>query len=142
MSPYGIIVALFTLGGLAMAGWGWRMIARGRRTLAWPSVEGIIEEPRGAAADDVTLRRIVFSYTVEGRLYRCDIPPPDDTALSPDLAHREVNKYPVGSRVRVHYNPREPAQAILEPGPARDGWLIFSLGLVALAVGAAFLISS
>jgi hypothetical protein len=140
VSPYGIIIVLFTLAGLVMAGWGWRMIARGRRTLAWPSVEGVIEESRLASEEDDTLPKIVFSYTVAEHRYRCDTKLPGDAALSPDLAESRVNKYPAGRQVRVHYNPLQPDQATLEPGPARDDWLIFSLGLAAAVLGLGFLI--
>lgn len=123
-----------------MASWGWRMIARGRRSLAWPSVEGTIEESRVASAEDDTLPKIVFSYTVDEHRYRCDAKLAGDAALSPDLAESRVNKYPAGARVRVHYNPREPGQATLEPGPARDDWLIFVIGLAAALLGLGFLI--
>jgi hypothetical protein len=51
-------------------------------------------------------------------------------------ADQAIHDYPVGSVVAVHYNPRKPAEAILEPraGMART---IAAGGLVCLAVGIA-----
>lgn len=51
-NPYVIILALFTLAGLSIAVWGWRLIAKGRATRRWPTVEGIVENE--AQTDDKT----------------------------------------------------------------------------------------
>ncbi|MEK7322214.1 MAG: hypothetical protein AABZ84_03945, partial [Pseudomonadota bacterium] len=66
-NPYAIILGLFALAGLAIAVWGWTLIAKGRRTRRWPAVEGIIEH---AAPADANVPAIYFSYAVHGRLYR------------------------------------------------------------------------
>jgi hypothetical protein len=140
LSPYGIILALFTLSGLAMTLWGWFIIARGRKSLRWPSVDGVVEQSLLASPENDILPKIVFSYHVADRRYQRDLAVPGGDGVTPDFAESYVKKYPQGAKVQVHYNPQQPEQATLEPGPARDDWLIFSVGIGAALLGALFLI--
>jgi hypothetical protein len=48
----------------------------------------------------------------------------------------------VGAKVTTYYNPAQPEQATLEPGPGRDDWFIFILGIVVTIIGVGFLIFS
>ena len=140
MNPYGIIISLFTLGGLGMAAWGWIIIARGKKTLLWPSVDGVIERSQLASEENDILPKIVFSYTVSDHRYQRDATLTGGSGVTPDYAESVVKKFPEGAKVRVHYNPAQPEQAALEPGPAHDDWLIFSIGAGAAAMGIVFLI--
>ena len=142
MSPYSIILALFTLAGLVMALWGWIIMARGRKTRDWPSVEGLIEQSLHSSDENDILPKIVFSYQVDDRRYQRDLALPGGSGVTPDFAESYVKKYPQGTRVRVHYNPERPEQATLEPGLAHDDWLIFAIGLLATVCGAGFLLFS
>ena len=63
-NPYTIILGLFTLAGLVATVWGGIIIARARRTLRWPNVEGVIEESRFSSRDYDFLPHIVFRYRV------------------------------------------------------------------------------
>ncbi len=63
-NPYVIILGLFAAAGLAATLWGLTIIAKGRRTLRWPSTEGIIEESRLASEADDLFPHILFSYRV------------------------------------------------------------------------------
>ena len=142
LNPYLIILILFILGGLITTIWGWGMIARGKRTLHWPAVEGVIEQSQPSAEGDDLFPRIAFSYTVSGRRYERNMEFPSGTHPSPSFAASYVNKYPEGARVLAYYNPEQPDQATLEPGLARDDWLIFVLGIVVTLIGVGFLIFS
>ena len=140
MNPYSIILALFTLSGLGITLWGWIVIARGRKTLDWPSVDGVIEQSLLASQENDILPKIVFSYKIADRRYQRDLALPGGAGVTPDFAESYVKKYPRGAKVRVHYNPQQPDQATLEPGPARDDWLIFTVGISATLLGTLFLI--
>ena len=137
MNPYTIILSLFLLAGLATSVWGWSIIARGRRTLRWPSVAGTISQC--TAGDSDSLPRIEFSYTIAGRDYRCEHEFASGISPSPELTTRYTSKFPVGTTVTVHYDPARPEHALLEPGLARGDWMIFVLGIIATLFGAVFL---
>ena len=111
---------------------------RGRRTLHWPSVEGAISQC--AVSDDDSLPQIEFSYIVAGRDYRCEQVFPGGTTPSQQLVASYVLKYPVGAKVKVHYDPACPEHATLEPGLARGDWMIFVLGVIATIFGIIFLL--
>ena len=138
MNPYMIILSFFLLAGLATSAWGWAVIARGRRTLRWPSVEGTISQC--AVSDDDSLPQIEFSYSVAGRDYRCEQVFPGGTTPSQQLVASYVLKYPVGAKVKAHYDPARPEHATLEPGLARGDWMIFVLGVIATIFGIIFLL--
>jgi uncharacterized protein DUF3592 len=96
---------------------------RGEQSLAWPVTPGRITQSRL----DVRQHRIQateyidnieYEYTVAGRVYR---------ARSVDLRIRNVNNlaamrefvdsYRIGQPVPVHYDPANPEDALLVPGP-------------------------
>jgi hypothetical protein len=142
VNPYIIILILFIVGGLGMTFWGWSIIARGKKTLRWPAVEGVIEKSQPSSEGDDLQPNILFGYTVSGRRYERNVEYPSGTNPTPMLADSYVAKYPQGTKVRVYYDPARPEQATLEPGPARDDWFIFILGVVVTIIGIGFVIFS
>ena len=140
MNPYLIILVLFICGGLGTTLWGWRVIVRGKKSLRWPTAEGVIEESRSPADDEHLLPHIAFSYTVSGHRYKRDLEFPSGTHPTPSFVTNYVNKYPKGAKVMAYYDPAQPGHATLEPGPARDDWFIFILGFVITIVGIGLLI--
>ena len=140
MNLYLIILVLFICGGLGTTLWGWTEIARGKKTLRWPTAKGVIEKSRRSADGDDLFPLIVFSYTVAGHRYECNLGFPSGTHPTPIFAANYVNKYPEGAKVLAYYDPTQPDRAILEPGPARDDWFIFFLGVMVTITGIGFLI--
>ncbi len=138
MNPYTIILSFFLIAGFSTSIWGWIIIVRGRRTRHWPSVDGAIAQCAASASD--FMPHIEFSYTVAGREYRCAHAVPGGTTPSQELIASYTPKYPVGTQVRVHYDPAHPERATLEPGLARGDWMIFVLGVIATFFGAIFLL--
>lgn len=53
-------------------------------------------------------------------------PEPDSPAAARALARR----FPNGAKVRVHYNPRDPADSVLYPEPNLAVWIIALAALV------------
>jgi Protein of unknown function (DUF3592) len=112
---------------------------------AWPTVTGRIQssdvhpfEARDTSDSRVdrwrTLYRaeVVYSYEVAGVRYTGDRLGSGEISASTDaLARRAAARYPEGSAVDVHYNPDNPADALLHPG--RPWWLLL-LWLAPLAV--------
>lgn len=138
MNPYIIILTLFLIAGLATTAWGWTIIARGKRTQRWPAVDGTITQNKSSDSD--ALPEIEFSYTVGGKEYRRNHDYPSGTTPSQQLSANYASKYPVGSFVKVHYDPAHPEHATFEPGLARGDWMIFLLGGIATFFAAVFLL--
>ncbi|MFX1511456.1 MAG: DUF3592 domain-containing protein [Promethearchaeota archaeon] len=113
----------------------------------WPSVEGeIVASKLGVRFDDegvwIYKPNIIYSYLVGGREYHGErIIIMQAFYPSKSWAQKQVDKYPLGLRVNVYYNPDAPKKAVLEPGmnfhfqilwfvilPLFGGiiWLIFS----------------
>ena len=137
MNPYILILSFFLIAAVTTSVWGWTIIARGRRTLRWPSAEGTIS--RCTVSDDDSLPQIEFSYHVAGHDYRCEQAFPSGTTPSPQLVASYVLKYPVDAKVTVHYDPARPEHATLEPGLARGDWMILVLGVIATLFAIVFL---
>lgn len=139
-NPYTIILSLFILAGVATMVWGWKVISNGRRQLAWPRTEGFIEESSADQGCDL-LPHIVFSYSVEKQSYRRPMEFSGDITPSQEFVTQYLEKYPVGSKVQVSYDPAQTEQATLEPGSAKGDWLIFAIGLASAFFGTVFLIA-
>jgi hypothetical protein len=58
---------------------------------------------------------------------------------SRDAAEDAVTKFPAGKQVSVYLNPRDPSEAVLEPGQLQGYWLWkLGIGLVLACVGGLF----
>jgi hypothetical protein len=64
-----------------------------------------------------------------------------DSKADPSDAQRILTRYPEGSTVRVFYDPNDPRDALLEPGPTSNaqqkvlfGSLLFAAGCILLLV--------
>lgn len=125
--PYLLISSLVTL-------WGWSIIARKNKTLKWPTTEGRIDEYDSGEKEGELFPRIIFSYTVNGRNYKTPMSHSGSTP-PPEFVIIYAEKYPVGTNVKVYYDPEHPENATLEPGWVRGDWLVFGAGLFATLLG-------
>ncbi len=135
MSYYALIISAFIAVGLMITAFGWRAFQKGKSTKEWPSVTGIISETRMASDENDLLPDIRFSYTVDNRHFEGRLEFPPGTMPMPGFAANQIEKYPLGSEVMVYYNPQQPDQATLEPGRARDDWLLLAVGIGFTAIG-------
>ena len=140
LNPYVIILGLFTLTGFAAAAWGWRIIAKGRETMRWPTVEGVVEKCEPPSSTDL-LPTIEYRYSVAGASYHRALEFPPDITPTAEYSADYVKRYPPGRTVTVHYNPGDPAQATLEPGVGRGDWMVFALGAGMAVFGVVFLLA-
>lgn len=118
-----LLVALVVGFGLL----AWRAWQIRQASPSWPTVEGEIlvsrAYPRNESNDGHGtpthhwLVEVQYRYTVQGTPYTGDrlkafVPPlPDEASAQAWLA-----PFPVGARVRVHYDPARPAVSVLVPG--------------------------
>lgn len=137
-NPYTIILGLFIAAGVLAMVWGWVIVARGRKTLAWPRTEGVIEVSEPDPHD--LLPNIVFSYTVAGQAYRQPLQLSGGITPSQELVASYLKKFPTGARIQVSYDPVRPDHATLEPGPGKGDWIVFAFGLVTTVCGIIFML--
>ena len=134
-NPYSIILGLFVVGGMLTTLWGIRVIVVARKSLKWPCVGGKIEESKINFGSRDLLPHIVFSYSVGQQNYLQTMTFPGDITPSQEFSKSYIEKYPVGFLVQVYYNPQNPEEVTLEPGPAQGDWLILAIGLSMLILG-------
>ncbi|MCU1231892.1 MAG: hypothetical protein JWO97_4776 [Acidobacteria bacterium] len=114
----------------------------------WPQVPGIIvvsDLQRSNHSDGGLMYRpeVTYRYCVDGSeiiANRTRFGGRVELSWSAP-AVRTVRKYPVGSEVVVYYNPNDPADSVLEPGPggilfagAAFGALFAAIGVCALPI--------
>ena len=139
-NPYIIILALFTLGGIAMAAWGWRVLQQSKKVKTWPKTRAKItcSELPGSQFEAFS-PKIEFCYHIDNQEYQQqqDF---QGASLSREFCQQYVTKYPVGKEVEVFYNPAKPTQASLEPGVEKGDWMIFACGILAALLGLAMMV--
>jgi hypothetical protein len=93
----------------------------------------------GSTRTRMTLYRpkVVYEYEAAGQRFKGDriAQSPGFNRGVPIFAEKTVQRYPSGSAVDVHFNPKRPSESVLEPRvPA--GWiavLVIAVALLALA---------
>lgn len=135
MHYYAILLFVSLGAGIAVTLWGWKILIKSRTARQWPVVEGVIEVSQLGSPSDDLLPHIEFSYWVDGKHYQQALEFPEGTNPMPEFAKSYIEKYPLASKVHVHYQPQAPANATLEPG-ARGDWMIITLGIVVTVASA------
>ena len=143
------MVAIFVLViGLAAVVAGITLMSASRKARGWPVVTGrIVERSVGPSTTTGASRpgryfepRVTYDYTVEGKTYHGHRIAMTTDAYDEDKARRVANELP--ESVEVHYNPRDPADAVLQPSSIGMSILILVFGAIGLLVGAGMLYAS
>jgi hypothetical protein len=120
-------------------------------SVAWPATDGRIT---GSRVERVKSKKegggatytadITYEYALDGRTFEGDrVWFGDDYSASDASAFRAaVGRYPVGRAVKVHYDPAEPAESVLEPGPTWSGSALYFIGLGLMTLGGIIALSS
>jgi hypothetical protein len=137
----GIIAAVFLIRALAS-------IRRARASRAWPSITGTILSSNVVAGrrpgrNGVSYHpSVMYEYHVNGQRYmgnRISFGAQVGTGIS-SWAQNKLAQYPVGASVAVHYNPLNPADAVLESGAAAS-WSMFLIPAILIVAMIVFLVS-
>ena len=119
--------------------WGIQGVREARASLSWPKVEGSITQSHvsrstSRSRDDHNRERISHSYSaeieyqfqVEGKPLRGSrVTAVSDQFGSEAHAKATSEKYPIGAKVAVSYNPADPNESLLEPGRWSGSGLLF-----------------
>src|SRR5215470_1730719 len=124
------------------------MVSASAAARAWPVVTGqIVERSVGPSTTSGASRpgryfepRVTYRYTVEGKPYTGHRIALTTNAYDEDKARSVANDLP--ERVDVHYNPRDPGDALLEPSSIGIAIIALIAGAIAALVGAGMLVAS
>lgn len=154
MQSSGPLVGLLIGGLLAAGGWftafsiGKPLRDRAAASVAWPTADGRINraeierfKERGKTLYSAD---VAYEYAIDGRTYQGDRVWFGDAGRSSDqrVWQRAVERYPAGKAVKVHYDPADPGESVLEPGATWSGSLVYLIGLGFLGLGGVILLSS
>ena len=132
----GLFTALSLLCGIALIALALWLRSHARRCVHWPSVEGVILESRVDDAHLEMMKPVLrYRYEVNGRSHVGFRVSFSGYGISRDSMQRLIDPYPMGSIVRVHYDPNDPAAAVLDNTADADWmyWLASGLGFLGLA---------
>ncbi len=129
MNLYPLILAAVAIGGIGISIWGWKTLQRARCVEAWPTVSGSIVACEPTSEVNDLLPDIIFSYQIDGHDYRRSFEFPEGTHPLPEFTRSYMERYPVGKKVDIYYDPENPENATLEPGSQGD-WMILVLGIM------------
>ncbi|KAF0653572.1 hypothetical protein L107_08268 [Cyanobium sp. Copco_Reservoir_LC18] len=131
-----VFAAFSLLAGAALVWLSLWLKLRSHQCLRWPSVMGRVTESRVDDASLETTKPVLrYRYDVNGQTYVGFRASFSGYGVSRAAMEAVIKPYPQGSRVRVYYNPRHPASAVLDNTAPSDWpyWLSFGVGFLVLA---------
>ena len=129
-----VSAAVFLFGGAIPATLAFPMFVRAARVRHWPSAPGRIESshvertPGSEPGTELWECHVAYLYEVDGAVRRGGNRTAADMPGRQGGAEADAARYAPGRAVSVRYDPADPADSVLEPGPAAVAW---SLAIVA-----------
>lgn len=137
LGPYALIIVLFSLASLVVAIWSYRKMSSAKASLQWPSTKGevIVSE-----LDENKLPTVEYRYTAAGQDFTRPVSFSEDITSAPNGPQSCLAQYPMGCNLDVFYEPANPRNTTLQPGPAKEDKLIFYVGVAGFLFGLALII--
>lgn len=103
----------------------------------WPTTTGTVVSsqvlsPSGKA--NKYIAEITYTYSVDWKEYRSKNYKATAARGTSTWARELVEQHPVNSTVTVHYNPKDPGDALVEPGLQSDNYIMTFVPLMFIAV--------
>ena len=147
-----LVAVTLVLGGAAILFFCGREVIRAHESVRWPIIEGhvvrseviVSQNTRKLSTTTSYIGKVIYNYRLSDVLYSSDRVHfstndfLDFSHFSDDpasIAQADVDRYPVGMSVHVHYNPESPELSVLEPGVRGNAYLLLAIGLVLFVVG-------
>jgi len=133
-----IFALIFLLIGTLLTTYSTEEISTALLRHSWPAIMATVVETNivGERAYNPELR---CKYEIEGKQYSLttDLKTPGfgRKRSRRQTAQIILKEYPVGSEVRIHYNPEYPTEAYIRIGPYWSDYMQLSLGILVFAVG-------
>ena len=155
----GLFILVFFIGGVSAVIFGIRNRKKAQESTGWPSVDGVItktwtNESRDTDEDGFTSYSYTpkwqYQYQLGGQTYSSEQVTfgGEKSYSNRKKAEQELIKYPQNGRVRVYYNPQDPADSVLVRGTKGTlgaiiaGIVLILISLCGACVGGYSLISN
>ena len=89
---------------------------------------------KGCGGEGEGTPEVQYRYQIDGKPYVNSRVHLGKAYCGPAAAHRAA-AWPVGAKPRVHFNPSDPAQSVLQPFPGMGGYQLSVMMMVALLAG-------
>lgn len=123
----GILAIVFLFSGF----WTFFMA---RKAASWPSIEAVVERSEIILApdDDIGAKfEIAYRYSIDDIAYEGERLSFSPTSTYPGYCQKMVDKYPIGSKIRVFYNPFKPEVSTIIVNKVDSGSIMFIIfGLI------------
>ena len=114
----------------------------------WPSVNGQLTDVllwgsrnTGGEIKEVEKLNVEYNYQINGQNYTGTLPT-FYTLMYPETLEF-ANQHPVNSDIKIYYNPKNPSESVLIPGPRKDKpYSDLILGFLGVIIGAAIAVLS
>ena len=142
LGAFGVLI-LFGLLGAAISYFGWMVAEGAALSTSWPTADGVItshkiDRHRTEDGGDTYKPQVAYEYAVDGVLYNGSrITFVDIVGYgTDDAAEDRMASYPVGTTVKVYYDPSNAGISVLEPGVnvTSFAFIIVGLCVIGLAV--------
>lgn len=114
-------------------------LEQAQRRQQWPTVHAQVTETGLAGYRDLR-PSVSYRYTVNGQAYvgvtDMNVPGFGLSSTQRDVAHSIVTEAKTDPNFMAYYNPEDPAQSVVKPGPTWDVFTQLSFGTMLLAFGA------
>jgi hypothetical protein len=113
---------LITLGVSVLIG-AWLSKRGASSQSLWPTTTGTVTRSEVSSSGEFYEPVVEYTYEHNGRAWRATtIRSHLISSSTRGRSERIVNRYPVSSSVKVHFDPNNPMDAVLEPGG--DSWML------------------
>lgn len=112
------------------------MLNRAHKSVRWPIAEGTVTQSRVKDDGDFYSPFIEYKYTVNHHEYLTHSITTKQTpnTHNPERPQKLVQAHPVGSTVKVYYNPENPNVSYLTVGVGWSNWFLFILFLLGVLI--------
>lgn len=147
---FGVIGAVFVVLGVVMVFLRRRSAEKQAASLNWPTVAGTIVDSgvhafRSKRRNNYRTQytaRIGYTYQIGGKEHRSQRIAWGGSPYSnqQNEAEATVSRYPVGSTVRVHYNPEKVEESVLEPKETGGLTALIWIAVAFIGIGSLFFV--
>lgn len=131
------------LGSVSLILWENNILIESRNRLKWPTTTAVVVKS-SVTGNRAFRPDIAYEYKVNGRIYHgntnLNTPGFGNKRSRRDTAERIVSDYKLDQQVTIHYNPNDPAESYIRPGPqwsdyvkSAIGHILFIMALFGLA---------
>jgi hypothetical protein len=121
--------------GLALLLYGSNTLYTAYSSLSWPTADGKVLTSQARSAGNTHRNLLWYEYQVQGvRHLSENYHTGGNSTPFKDKAIEVAKRYPVGRLVKVFYNPSDPSESVLEPGPWYGNFVFPAISLVILLI--------